>query len=1472
MGQTRPALPPEHPHAATLVGPGRPVAPPAALRWVGRFVVLREVGRGAMGVVYAGYDEELDRRVAIKLVSVDDHAETSRGRNQLLREAQALARLTHPHVVAVFEAGVHESQVFLAMEYVEGVDLERWLTSERRGWRAVIATFLQAGAGLLAAHRVGLVHRDFKPSNVLVGDDGRVRVADFGLAARADRPDDPRPGAPRGPAHALAATIVGAGGLAGTPAYMAAELFHGAPATAASDQYAFCVALWEALYGQAPFVGDTLAALVQQVLEGELPAAPPDPAVPAWVHAIVRRGLARDPAARFPDLAALLAALARDPELERRRRRQRAALVATAVLATLALVFGGGALYRAATRDAHERRATARLDALRDQLAGLLAEGRDDEAARAFAGFVALDDNRGTAALGRAYRAWGELQRDPAAASDAFAAGYVHARTPEDRLAALRELTLRLAAGGDADGAVVALATLDAQAPSLVADPELASLRLMAALERRDLAAAGAALERVDSAPLRDAARPVLAHLARATATAVDLPRVQRLAPRERVARGDVDGDGRPEVLAPAPSRGPDVVQILRGDASLAPIAEVRVPAFALPDGGVTPARLGDGPWPVPAGPDGPRLLVGVELPGERALRAYGLVPLTPGAAPERVWIDSASNPAVGDLDGDGAPELYVGTGAYSRHLLRLTREAAGSWRIDAPHLRTDAVKSDINDLAVGDLDGDGAPELVAAVGAWNAYEVRVFRAGAGGELELVARRTLGSVASLALVRDEHGLRVAALKRDEYPNARRFATPPHFGAPAGVYVLALVDDELAISQFVPLDGSWTLVEPADLDGDARDELVLTGKRDFAVVVRGPEAFLEPLRIAGESPVLVMNLDDDPATELVVPDGDGRVLVLGAGEAATPALTRELPTARPIREDLDDPAIAGAWRHAEELAAIGLARRSADELVAMSSLAPRAREDMLLRAGELYATAGDHAAAAEQFEAAAARPELAAQALAGAIRGHRALRRFAAAAALAEARAALPELDAAARAASAAEAAALRRTAAPRPELALRFDRPLDPGWRIADPLALARDLGGRDLIVHTSSEALLAELPIAWDGGSVDLVVDLRVDAIDWNAGLAFTIEGEDSLPWLGVGVRAGGSSRRPDRRAYVYSGDRSESEVLDPIVPASPGGRLRLHFRHDVELGVAFAEVVADGAEPVRRSLPDPPFMVPSTPPRGPLHLRLRSGLGDPKFVGRARVAAIELVGFRATAAPVDAAAPARQIVEGELVAALAGLADAKGGLAGLWRAHLLTRLGRDDAATAELAAALRDADDALVERVDHLLRHDPGPFHRVARRVLGGELDELLAPMIDDLSLRPSAVGQLLADLDAHPLAPPTGGDPTANQRHCAALYVRGAAWQQAGRLDLARRDLEAAWLVLDDPSRRFPLRDALRRQVGRKLLELAVAAGEPDAARRWLAVQRRDSEMPEITLESWREYPGLRALIGADAWPDG
>ncbi|HET6584115.1 MAG TPA: serine/threonine-protein kinase, partial [Nannocystaceae bacterium] len=214
---------------------------------IARFAVLRRLGSGGMGVVYSAYDDELDRKVAIKLLRPDLFGDE--GQLRLRREAQAVAKLSHPNVVGVFETGVHDGRVFVAMEFVHGRTLGAWSRAASHGWTTIVDVFLQAGQGLLAAHAVGLVHRDFKPDNVMVGDDGRVRVLDFGVARAVALPDAAT--APGDGALSSALTVTGA--VVGTPAYMAPEQLAGETADARTDQYAFCLTLWEALFGESAF-------------------------------------------------------------------------------------------------------------------------------------------------------------------------------------------------------------------------------------------------------------------------------------------------------------------------------------------------------------------------------------------------------------------------------------------------------------------------------------------------------------------------------------------------------------------------------------------------------------------------------------------------------------------------------------------------------------------------------------------------------------------------------------------------------------------------------------------------------------------------------------------------------------------------------------------------------------------------------------------------------------------------------------------------------------------------------------------------------------------------------------------------------------------------------------------------------------------------------------------------------------------
>ena len=272
----------------------------------GRFVLLSEIGRGGMGTVYSAYDAHLERKVAIKLLHRNATAGPSSHR-RLLHEAQAMARVSHPNVVSVYEVGEIESQVFIAMEFIDGSPLSVWQKQPDRTWAEVLAMYLQAGRGLAAAHGMGLIHRDFKPDNVLVGRDGRARVLDFGLARFDElQPEEPSPANAGTTKQPWTRTDTGTGMCAGTPGYMSPEQYLGAPLDARSDQFSFCVALYEGLYGNRPFSGKTVPELTANTVDGKLLPPPADTHVPEELRRILERGLMPSPTERFATLEALL--------------------------------------------------------------------------------------------------------------------------------------------------------------------------------------------------------------------------------------------------------------------------------------------------------------------------------------------------------------------------------------------------------------------------------------------------------------------------------------------------------------------------------------------------------------------------------------------------------------------------------------------------------------------------------------------------------------------------------------------------------------------------------------------------------------------------------------------------------------------------------------------------------------------------------------------------------------------------------------------------------------------------------------------------------------------------------------------------------------------------------------------------------------------------------------------------------------
>ncbi len=298
----------------TLPASKAPIALTPGMR-VSRYEIERELGRGGMGIVYQARDVTLDRRVALKLLHARrDEAAQAR----LLREAQVMARLAHPNVVPVFELGEWSGELYLVMELVGGETLETWLRRAKHSTRELLDRFIEAGRGLAAAHAAGVVHRDFKPANVLVGSDGRVRVTDFGLS---------RPGPALELPPTSSAVVTRDGAIIGTLAYMAPEQLEGGTADERSDQFSFCVALVEALTGQRPFVGDRWAAIVKS-----LEQKPQLGGIAGPLKTVLKRGLELEPTRRFTSMSALLSALDR----ARKPRWQSAALAMAG-----ALIFAG---------------------------------------------------------------------------------------------------------------------------------------------------------------------------------------------------------------------------------------------------------------------------------------------------------------------------------------------------------------------------------------------------------------------------------------------------------------------------------------------------------------------------------------------------------------------------------------------------------------------------------------------------------------------------------------------------------------------------------------------------------------------------------------------------------------------------------------------------------------------------------------------------------------------------------------------------------------------------------------------------------------------------------------------------------------------------------------------------------------------------------------------------------------------------
>ena len=1402
---------------------------------LGRYTVIRLLGQGGMGVVYAAYDELLDRRVAVKLVRVDSRGGDAQAR--ILREAKALAQLSHPNVVQIYEVSASAGRIFIAMEYVRGSSLGA-VTGRLRAADAamldLLDLYVQAGRGLAAAHAEGLVHRDFKPDNVIVGEDGRTRVIDFGLATVLEPEVGATVAGLRSPLNPLTSESV----LLGTPAYMSPEQLSGRPADARSDQFSFCVALYEALGGVRPFAGDNIAELSAAIRGGALHRVKGE-ALPRWLLAILQRGLAADPAERFPSMDALLAALSNDPGAARRRRLRVVALAfASAAIAALLVILAVDLRERWADRRREHEAEAARV-ATEARIRESRAAANELVAREAFTAFVEDPAHDGTEALARAWLDEAERHQtddDLGGARAGFAAAYANAPTPTLRLDALRGLADVLRRRLDWDALANLLALVDRQHPE--AADALADLRIDTALAHRDIAAAHRLL-----AGESGARAALTASLLSAAAT-----------PHRNAF--EVHAAGRHLALLETRADQP-VLHIVNRDPALSLVHTLQPPKGTA--------------W-LTVLPGEPLQVVARESGSER----NSLYRVAEGVLePLHVWHGArVVTGASVDLDRDGAPELYLGT-SVGLEILEVVAGPSG-YRERVVYTAADTLESMPLSMVAADLDGDGRDELAASFAGWYAYDVRLLGRGADGHLVTKARDKIGSVFHLTTIRGADGrTRLLFRLADHDENTMVFPPGRTRGDAEGLYLQGFDGRRLTRDRHLPPSLLRTAA-PAwfrgpfvgDVDGNGHDDIVGsfhdgTGQPSMQVQLQGEDGGFTPV-ILGHLRVLeAVQLDDDPAYELLVglPEADHSqsVWVLGAGDDALPPAPA--PTSSPIEPvDADDPVWTRRWRQAAALEDLGLHddAAAAFERLARGASIPALRAAASLTAGRLRARLGEHRPALALLHEAARAPEHRADALREALTSELQLGDYEAAQAdlnaLADGGGEVPERL----------AQVIARAREERVEI--RFDRPLDPAWRIENPLAVRHVPGDDALDLATTEPGVLLSLPVEWSGDLLELVADVTLMDTEYPTGLDVALEGGRMISaHLGTaGTRRGGTTIRREFWCYALG---HQSSVTHPIA-TGPEDLSRLEIRISIRptLGDIGCDI-SDPASGVSRSHPE---LLDLPLPAGGRYRLIVRGLGVGPSWLRARLHRITVRGVRIVDEPAsDRAAFHRALVEsdpGAALTAFAALPRPTSSREQLWQAHALLQVGRVEAARGVWVSVLA-APEPPMGVVYHLLRAYPelyGPFLRESAdarwlELLGDAWRPTATNHIGDTRAR-RALRMALAPLDAAVLL--AAADPELLARACELLGWRARVHAQDGDTVRARADLEGVLAAID----RLPAEAPVRVGSWRLWLELASLAareGQPEHAREAVRAALTGSAMPMLVEDVVRARPELTAF---------
>ena len=1310
--------------------------------------------------------------------------------------------------------------------------------------------------------------RDFKPDNVLVGEDGRARVLDFGLAASArSHGADGRGGSPsEGGDELLTSSLTRTGSVMGTPAYMAPEQFLARPSDARTDQFSFCVALYGALYGDLPFGGETFAARQVSVCDGDVLPAPADSAVPLWLRALLLKGLAPRPEDRHASMAALLKALADDPELARARRLRLLSMLAGALALVLLVIILGLAAWEAWERHRIEAGASADLAAMESRIAALREAGDEAEAERTFNTFVRNPAYGGTEALALAW--FNRAEREIAdsrheGAIDAYAASYAVATSRERQVAALIALIRFSQERERWDGLVEAVATLEERGAESFTEPDLIAARRTGAFIRRDFDAALALLG--GDSPRERTLHRLVEALAPAHKTSVRGVFVSRHSPV---------GDG--EYAFPAPG---DRLLRVRADLDLTAIAShstglIHVRELPVEEGGHYIAHDPASRENVILRADGERL-------SEVARFADHAVAAT----------------LAHDLKGDGRRGVYFGTGHYTRHLRELIRGAPGAgdaWSTRPISMMIDSRASDVNSLAAGDLDGDGRAELVVALGPWRAYELQVLRwDSSADELRGVTREKIGNI-DAALVRRAPGPpEIAVWKNDDYTTPLVFPPEQPKGQGAGLHLYRLVDDRLEESAryLAPagVDVSHARLMVGDLDGDGREEIVVHDEREsspgelvhttliFTDDPEDPGGGLIRLALPHAWPVDVRDLDGDGDAEILVRLDDEQLWVVGGGAQRLPLIERQ--------ERAVDAGIAGApevfaevWRRSADLAQMGLETRAAEAYVNLASttIDPRYAAEALLRAGQLYEELGRDELAAQHYGRAARSPALAAEAGVAALRAYR--RRGE----IDRARALLDTLLAGARGLSAASAAALRDARAElgdHDEGGVEFDfsQPLDRLWGVHQPHALHRDGASSTLRVDAVGGALVAALPVTVSDGLIVFEVELDLHRVEWAETFEIGLAEGDADAALQLGAVISGDGGQGDEWMGISCsalGTTNTVKVRASSAAETAAVRYSVRVVLDRERGETSCTVIGpEGQELLYRRAP----LIETEGLSTATELRIRGRSTKPVGWIDAELQRISSSGIQPREGEPLALAQARHaLVEGNLGQALRLLDEGREGVdpvppeVATWRLLALAKLGRWEEAGEELVPLLVGAEEGEFppEPLVMLLRTMPEAASGLLRAA--GAIEHYRRWLVDTwglvLHLRSEdPISLRVVRLALEELDPESDVDPEVLSR----LFSLRAEVDVGLGMDLeARDDFRTAVEVsraAEEAAGPEEIAQIHRRQVGWSLRQAsaAIRGGDLERGRELVVALLKDPADEAFVQDMLRAWPEFRAL---------